>query len=619
MKNKIDELIAEWRDRGPVSWVEGPYGWIGIDGSPAQLTEWQRAALLAWWDHREEITTFAISNIKKTGKTFLNAALLAWRWLALPGLHFAVANDLDQSMGRQFAEIAEMVKRNPFLRDNTKIGKGQLEFIPTGSILMALAGDATGNAGSNHLTASFTEAWGIIYEQGIRNYEELTPPPGRFSGLPALRIIDSYAGFLEESNTWHQIVDRALDGNRLRGSWPIYKDGGLLLFHMEGLEAQRRCFRGSQADAEAYYKDQRASLRENSYKRLHENFRTVNIGNFIDQEVWESLVDPDHRPLPPGSNRPVYIGLDLAVAPGGDNCALIGTYYEQGKVKIAFHKVWKGGIFRIKKLNISETVQPFILAAAKTYNLAGVYFDPWQAVHLAEQLREAGIRCIEVTQSHSNRGPKDTTLYELAASGKLILYDNEDLRNMASGASAKELSNGQIYLAKAGGRSKIDLLVALSNCADECNLEGSGFGQARSIPNIFYDHENKDGLIGNLDDFMYAGNQWLYLPDRKRGRHPPGITWQNCQNRNRGCEACVIELNAAGYFEEQEQLKQQYREQESNKNDPDQQTQMDIFLRQINKPPMEVQDDGYKFKQIFKAAARRRLAKQSGKPEGDAG
>jgi phage terminase large subunit-like protein len=112
----------------------------------------------------------AVSNIKKTGKTFVNAVLLCWRWLVLPGeQHFCVGNDFDQSASRQFQEIAAMVRRNEYLRKNTTITARVITFRPTGSTIQALAVDAAGNAGNQE---DFTEAWGIIYEGGI-GHEEL--------------------------------------------------------------------------------------------------------------------------------------------------------------------------------------------------------------------------------------------------------------------------------------------------------------------------------------------------------------------------------------------------------------------------------------------------------------
>ena len=45
--------------------------------------------------------------------------------------HFAVANDLDQAVGRQFSEVSEMVRRHPFLRSRVQADKKRLEFRPT--------------------------------------------------------------------------------------------------------------------------------------------------------------------------------------------------------------------------------------------------------------------------------------------------------------------------------------------------------------------------------------------------------------------------------------------------------------------------------------------------------
>ena len=342
------ELNEIWREQSPAAWAESKYGWVGTDGKPIKLHPWQRAVLDAWWEHKGDTSTLGISNIKKTGKTFLDAVLVAWRWLALPGLHFCVANDLDQAQARQFNEVLEMVRRNPFLAKNVRFSARSLEFIPTQSVLQALSGDATGNAGANHLTVSHTEAWGVCYEQDIRNWEELTVPPGLFYGLPALRIADSYAGHLDESNTWHGLVDRGLKGERVSDEWPIYKAGGLLLFHIAGEEAQERCFRGRPEEAAEYYAEQRQTLRENSYRRLHLMSARNRLARFIDPEAWERLIDVHHHPLQAGSSQPVFVGLDLALSPEGDDCALIGLYGEGGLTKVAFHKVWKGGSLTIK-------------------------------------------------------------------------------------------------------------------------------------------------------------------------------------------------------------------------------------------------------------------------------
>jgi hypothetical protein len=482
----------------------------------------------------------------------VNGVLLAWRWLAMPGLHFAVANDLDQSQSRQFLEIADMCKRNPYLRQNVDITRSVLTFRPTGSILQALSGDATGNAGANFLTVSHTEAWGILYEQDRRNWEELTQPPGLFYGLPALRIADSYAGHLDESNTWHDLVDRGIKGEPVSDEWPLLQVGGLMLFHMIGNEAQKRCFRGTPELAGTYYSEQRQSLRENAYRRLHLNERTSSAGTFIEQEAWEALIDPSHRQLQPGSTIPVYLGLDLALAEGGDNCALVGTYGEGGQVKVAFHKVWQGGKFRVRKLSIENNILPYILGLKAKYNIRGVYYDPWQSALLAENLQSAGLTTYEVRQTHQSRGPKDTRLFEMASNGELVLYDHPELKLAAANASAKELPDGKLFLTK-GGRGKIDLLVALSNCADAASDYGRGSGEIETSEiNPFYNDLGDDFDIKT--DLARIGNRYHYMPGHNQRPHAPGVTWQNCRHRNKGCAACIAEMESQHIYQADKEL-----------------------------------------------------------------
>ena len=158
MDKNASKYIQELQERGPARWAQGPHGWIDPSGQPVKLEAWQIAALDAWYQHKQDVSTLGISNIKKTGKTFTNAVLTGYRWLAYPGQHFCANNDIDQSQARQFQEIADMVKRNPFLSENVRASKMELEFLLTGSKLTCLAADAAGNAGANHLTASHTSS-----------------------------------------------------------------------------------------------------------------------------------------------------------------------------------------------------------------------------------------------------------------------------------------------------------------------------------------------------------------------------------------------------------------------------------------------------------------------------
>lgn len=395
---------------------------------------------------------------KKAGKTLLNSLLTCYRWLTRPGVHFALGNDFDQGAMLQGDMIGEMVKRHPILKRYVKINKGELIFQPTNSRLITLPADYAGSSGHNFLSVSFTEIWAFTWESHLRLYEELTPPPL----VGALRIVDSYAGWQGESILLENIWNRGKEGEQLADD--LYLTGQQLSFIAEGEAGHKATWRGNEQQRQAYLTEQRDTLREATYRRLHFNEWQASEDVFIPIEAWQDCIIPGFHPLEAGSQRPVYLGLDLATSANGDNAALCGTYLgDDNKVCLALHKVWKSSE-RQTKLRLKGTVFPYILGLRDRFNIIACYYDPYQAIALTEDLQAAGVRCVEVPQTHASRGPRDTRLMDLINSRKLVLYDDPDIHNLASQARAKELPNGQIFLKKASGRSKIDLLIAMSNC-----------------------------------------------------------------------------------------------------------------------------------------------------------
>ncbi|MCL4533906.1 MAG: terminase large subunit [Bacteroidetes bacterium] len=455
-----NDLVREWRDMGPVAWAEHSLGWIGEDGQPIKLYPWQRAVLEAWWSLRGTTTTLGISNIKKTGKTQLNAFLLCWRWLALPGEHFPVGNDLDQSAGRQFAMIADMVRRHPYLSANVTITRTQLRFEPTGSTLSALASDAAGNAGANHLTASHTEAWGILYEAGIRSWEELTPPPGLRHGLPAMRIADSYAGWEAESKTWHALVDRGVAGERISEKWPIYRNGGLLLFHAEGEEAQALCFPGTPEEAAAYYADQRGALRANAFLRMHQNKRVSGESRFIPIEWWERAATG--KPVPADPSLDVVLGVDAGLKRDTAAVTAVAWDADTRRARLVAHRLFRP--VPGETLDIEDTLEAAVLDLRQRFRVKAVRYDPWQFQRSAQSLTKAGVPMEEFAQSMPNLTAMSSNLYELMKGGNLEGYPDDDIRDAFIAAVAVEGSRG-MKIAKEKASHKIDVVVSLAMAA----------------------------------------------------------------------------------------------------------------------------------------------------------
>ena len=543
MNQNASKYIHELQRRGPSRWASGAHGWIGIDGRPVVFHPWQSAVLDAWYDHKTDITTLGISNVKKTGKTFLNAVLLCYRWLAYPGQHFAAGNDLDQSQARQFAEIVDMIGRNEFLSENCKIQKNEIEFTLTGSRLSALAADAAGNAGANHLSVSHTEAWGILYEAGIRSWEELTPPPGFSYGVPALRVVDSYAGFTGESKTWHNLVDRGLAGQRISKDWPIFIAGGLMLFHAEGTQAQELCFRGTATQRADYYTEQAASMRPNAYSRMHMNQRTSGESAFVTTEQWEACLSLDVHPLQPGEDTQLFYGADASQK--HDYTALIGCA-KGDYTDVRFIKVWKPkrtgkGLFKIQPIDLEETIGAELMELHKARQVKAVCYDPWQLATVARQWQRAGIKTIEMPQT-AQRVESDTALYNAIISGSIRHYKNADLDEAVRNAIIQETPRG-MRIAKEKATNKIDALIALS-MAHHAAISEKVYSVVQTIPNPFYGG-------APVSEYVEINGQYSHIPKLFRRPHPPGVTWHNCTHRARGCEACIQELEAEGFYTQQ--------------------------------------------------------------------
>lgn len=459
MNAQAEKYTQTLQELGPVAWAQGPHGWTGEGGQPITLTNWQRAAALAWWEHRRDVSTLAISTVKKSGKTTLDAILTAWRFFALPGLHLCAANDLDQSQSRQFEMISEMCKRSPFFAENCKFGKSELVFALTGSRLLALATDAAGNAGSNQLTSSHTEAALILYEAGVRAWEELTPAPGRSYGLPALRICDSYAGYSGQSKIWAKLIDRGLAGKRLDGEWPIWKNGGLLLFHMEGEAAQVACFRGSESERIDYYTEQAESLRPSAFQRMHLNQPSEGESSFVTSEQWAACYSPDVHPLQPGERVKLSLGCDASVS--HDYTALIGM--SGGDVRLV--KIWKpkkiAGI-RLGKpfVDLEATIGAEVLALHKAGQVLSVTFDPYQLSSISRSWERAGVRLCEMPQTGA-RVEADTALEDAITGGRIRHFNNQELNEAVRNAVIQETPRG-IRIAKERASRRIDALVAMS-------------------------------------------------------------------------------------------------------------------------------------------------------------
>ena len=468
--------------------------WV-MDTSPIRLAEYHKRILRHVFtpgaDGRLPYDTVGWCEPAKSGKSAI-AGLVA-EYVALHTERNSsvvmASNKQTQAQSIMYASVRESVNGNPYL---PKVTPGKVEIgFANGNRIEAIASSARTSAGARFTLAVFDELAGYVYQDLERLWAEFKTDPTR---TMSMKFAVGYAGYLE-SELWHGLLLKGLQGE------PVDE-----LADIEDGDGKPSCWRNGRHfvfwshlcrqpwQTEAWRESLRRDLRAAEFARMVECRFVEGVGNFIDQADWENLIDPELKPLKPGDKTvDVAIGLDLALSPRGDDCALIGVYRAPGdRVAVAFHKVWSGKT-RLRRLKLDATVKPYLLQAARDHKVTGIHFDPWQAQLLADQLAASGVRCHSVPQTRATRGDKDTTLWELASTGRLMLYDHAELRSMAAGANAQELGDGRIFLKKSSGRSQIDLLVALSNVADEVLAEP---GKVQYMPNVLYDDAAFDDFFG---------------------------------------------------------------------------------------------------------------------------
>ena len=261
-------------------------------GQPWRLSAYQRLVLaLAFrWSPAGALLMRLLlwSEPKKSGKTFVAALLgLWWSFVNANTEVIVAANDLDQSVGRVFKTMVALCKFNPALGASVTLRATEI-LVSNGTVITAIASEYKGAAGSRHSLAIFDELWGFSLENAYRLYEELTPPP---SEPNAWLLVVTTAGFTNESKLLEALYARGLGGERVDGELEVHRADDLVMFWSH---ASRQPWQTA-----TYYAEQRRSLREATFRRLHLNEWVSAESSFITPEMWDACVEPSWSPLEP--------------------------------------------------------------------------------------------------------------------------------------------------------------------------------------------------------------------------------------------------------------------------------------------------------------------------------
>jgi phage terminase large subunit-like protein len=135
-------------------------------------------------------------------------------------------------------------------------------------------------------------------------------------------------------------------------------------------------------------------------------------------------------------------GLDLGVSRDASALCVLGIkrgHGEHGKIRLAFTKVWRPR--RGIKIDLTD-VENTLIKVHTRFKLNNVAYDPWQAEHLSQRLKQARIPMQDVPFTQSKLQQMATAVLEAFNDRRLELYDDGDLKRDLSRMRVEERPSG---------------------------------------------------------------------------------------------------------------------------------------------------------------------------------
>lgn len=422
---------------------------------------------------------------------------------------YCVANDFDQAQGRVFQAIARIVEASPKLRDTAKITANRIEFLNSGSTIIAIASDFAGAAGSNPTITVFDELWGYTSERAQRLWDEMVPVPTR---KISVRLTVTYAGFEGESVLLEQLYKRGLEGVEIAPA--LYRQSGLLMFWTHAPVAPWQ--------TPEWIEQMRTQLRPNAFLRLIENRWVTSESTFIPIEWWDECVDADLHPELTDPRLSVWVGVDASIKRDSTAIACCTFDPTAKKVRLAWHKIFQPTPG--DPLDFEATIETTLLELRRRFYVREVRYDPYQLVAVAQRLTAAGLPMVEFAQSVPNLTEASSNLYELLKGRNLVAYPDDEIRLAISRCVALETSRGW-RIAKEKASHKINVVVALAQAALGAVQQGQAareyafFPIPRSgVPAQFGDIRGRRERENAIEDAAIERGKWSPAARRQRWR-----------------------------------------------------------------------------------------------------
>ena len=223
-------------------------------------------------------------------------------------------------------------------------------------------------------------------------------------------------------------------------------------------------------------------MRPNLFKRLHKNLWISEEDSFVTDEEFRVCID--YKLIKRPKNKiPIWVGLDVGYR--HDYTAIFGVGKINDRIFSVDHKIYVP--LETEELQFDD-VKRYLIELSEIYDIQSLYFDPYQAIQLAQDLKKEKINMVELPQTQSNCIAFSQCLFDLIRGKNIGFYQSEEIR--LSLINCKVVySNRGWRIVKKSGTKKIDLAIALAMASYgaviapeelESIIEGRGVGKRPS-------------------------------------------------------------------------------------------------------------------------------------------
>jgi hypothetical protein len=344
------------------------------------------------------------------------------------------AADQDQA-GELKKAAADVLRLNPWLAQRVAVQNWRLVCSATNAVCDIVAADVAGSHGARPDVLIVNELSHITREEFASNLLD------NAAKVPhGLVVIATNAGFIDSWQArWREIA-------RTSDRWHYHE------------WAQPAPWLDEEEIAEA---KQRNSL--SRYLRLFWGRWATGSGDAIDSEDLEAAITMDGPMLkhPPEIENWTFVaGMDLGVKRDASALIVLGARYGSPRIRLAHCESWTPGSGRNVDL---ESVYLAVLRAHRIFRFS-LWFDPSQALHMAQRLQRRNVVCNEQPFIGQNCDRMASSLLQVFRARTIDLYNDPALLRDLGRLNIVEKSFGYKLEASRDADGHADRGIALAIC-----------------------------------------------------------------------------------------------------------------------------------------------------------